>query len=151
MKKTSEYQRKWREANRDKYNQYQREYVRTLRQENIGARLFRNLQARLSTLQHGLCLRDLLGCDEATLVEHLEGQFTSGMSWENYGRGYGKWEIDHIRPFKDFDLTDPEQAADVCHYTNIQPKWSVSNRKKDSKAGRPKGAKDKKPRKRKVK
>jgi hypothetical protein len=32
------------------------------------------------------------------LREHLESQFEDWMTWENYGNGEGKWNIDHIHP-----------------------------------------------------
>ena len=68
---------------------------------------------------------DLIGCDIITLRNHLEAQFKSGMSWENYGQ-YG-WHIDHIIPCASFDLTYPEQQKKCFHYTNLQPLWWDEN------------------------
>jgi hypothetical protein len=48
------------------------------------------------------------------------------MSWENYG----KWHIDHIKPLSLFDLEDPEQLKQACHYTNLQPLWAEENIRK---------------------
>lgn len=64
-----------------------------------------------------------LGCTPAELVAHLEAQFQPGMSWENRG----EWHVDHIRPLASFDLSDPEQRATACHYTNLQPLWAADN------------------------
>ena len=50
------------------------------------------------------------------------------MTWENYP----EWEIDHIRPMASFDLTDPEQQRQCCHYSNLQPMWSEENWSKNS-------------------
>jgi hypothetical protein len=69
-------------------------------------------------------VRDL-GCSVENLRLHLEALFTSGMSWDNYGRG--GWEIDHITPLSAFDLTDPAQALRAVHFTNLQPLWAAEN------------------------
>jgi hypothetical protein len=68
---------------------------------------------------------DLIGCTVAELRQHLEGQFTDGMSWDNYGK-HG-WHVDHIRPCASFDLTDPEQQRQCFHYSNLQPLWASDN------------------------
>jgi hypothetical protein len=65
----------------------------------------------------------LLGCDINTFKNHLHGQFTLGMSWDNYG----DWHIDHIIPCDSFDLTIPEEQAKCFHYTNCQPLWAKDN------------------------
>ena len=74
---------------------------------------------------------DLIGCTVAELRQHLEAQFTDGMSWENYGK-HG-WHVDHIRPCASFDLTDSEQQRQCFHYTNLQPLWATDNIKKGAK------------------
>ena len=57
--------------------------------------------------------------------EHLESQFTEGMSWSNHGqRG---WHIDHIRPVSTFDIADPVQLKQCFHYTNLRPLWWKDN------------------------
>lgn len=53
------------------------------------------------------------------------------MTWENYG--VHGWHIDHIRPCKSFDLTDPEQQKECFHYTNLQPLWWWENLEKGGK------------------
>lgn len=78
---------------------------------------------------------DLMGCDTQTLSEHVESLFHDHpitgipMSYENRGL-YGLtecWQLDHKKPVKDFDLIDEEQVKECCHYTNIQPLWSVEH------------------------
>ena len=49
------------------------------------------------------------------LKEHLESQFTDGMSWENMG----EWHIDHIKPCASFDLICPVQQLACFHYKNL--------------------------------
>lgn len=78
----------------------------------------------------GSAIRDL-GCSVYELKYYLEGKFTEGMSWNNYGRE--GWHIDHEVPLSFFDLTDREQFLRACHYTNLQPMWAVDNLRKSNK------------------
>jgi hypothetical protein len=71
-------------------------------------------------------LGSLIGCRKPDLIAHIEIQFRPGMSWENYGRG--GWEIDHIIPCADFDLSDPAQQRACFHFTNLRPLWRIDNR-----------------------
>ena len=73
--------------------------------------------------------RQLLGCTTEEFQSWLESHFSPGMSWENRS----EWELDHKHPLSKFDLTDPEQRARACHYTNIQPLWRRDNRVKGAK------------------
>lgn len=67
----------------------------------------------------------LLGCSLVEARNHIEQQWQSGMSWDNYGV-FG-WHIDHIKPCCTFDLTDPEQQEQCFHYTNLRPLWAADN------------------------
>ena len=59
----------------------------------------------------------------------LQEHFTDGMDWNNYGRGEGKWQVDHELAF--FDETNPatteEEVLRRFHYTNTQPMWWKDN------------------------
>jgi hypothetical protein len=72
---------------------------------------------------------DCLGCTLAFLQEYLEERFSEEMTWDNYG----EWEIDHIFPLSKLDLTNPQDFAKACHYSNLQPLWSEDNLKKSNK------------------
>lgn len=61
---------------------------------------------------------ELIGCSLAELQGHLERQFTAKMTWRNHGK---YWHIDHIRPLASFDLTEPAQQRQACHWSNLQP------------------------------
>ena len=67
----------------------------------------------------------LLGASVTHVMSHLESLFTDNMSWDNHGRD--GWHIDHIKPCKDFDLTDPKQQLLCFHYTNLRPLWAKDN------------------------
>lgn len=73
---------------------------------------------------------NLTGCSIAFLRQYLEERFTDGMSWANYGRGHGKWNIDHIIPVSSFNLTLEDQQRKCFHYSNLQPLWFMDNMRK---------------------
>jgi hypothetical protein len=70
---------------------------------------------------------DIVGCTPEFLKEHLEQQFTEGMSWDNQG----KWHIDHKIPLS--SAKTEEEIYKLCHYTNLQPLWAEDNLKKGCK------------------
>ena len=75
--------------------------------------------------------KELFGADQEFVWKHLESQFREGMTRENNtSKG---WHIDHIRPMSSFDLSDPAQLKECCHYTNLQPLWWWENLKKSDK------------------
>ena len=97
-----------------------------------------SLRARIghalkNSQKSGSAVRDL-GCSIEKFRDHLEVRFVSNMSWINYG--HKGWHIDHIVPLSSFDLTDPKQFREACHYTNLQPLWAKDNLIKGSKHGK---------------
>ena len=76
---------------------------------------------------------DLLGCTVEQSVQHIEKQFTPGMTWDNQGKGDDEWEIDHIIPFVAFDTSNRDEQFIVCWYQNTQPLWGPDNRSKGGK------------------
>jgi hypothetical protein len=67
--------------------------------------------------------KELIGCEIVHVINHLESQFTEGMSWDNYG----EWHIDHIIPCAFFDLTKPSHQKVCFNYQNLQPLWASDN------------------------
>ncbi len=67
----------------------------------------------------------LVGYTLSKLKNHLESQFTEGMSWDNYG----KWHIDHIIPqsFFVFDSSDDVEFKMCWRLENLQPLWAMDN------------------------
>ena len=96
-----------------------------------------NLRSRLSQAirtdqKKGSAIKDL-GCSMDFFKSYLESLFSPGMSWDNYGRGPDKWNIDHKIPLTAFDLTNRDQLLRACHYTNLQPMWHLLNISKGNK------------------
>ena len=115
--------------NKDRTNARRRERYDT----DINYRTMCILRARL---RHALKnnkkdhTMDLLGCTVEHCVQHIENQFTSGMTWDNQGK---EWEIDHIIPFAAFDLTNRDEQFIVCWVQNLQPLWGPENASKCAK------------------
>jgi hypothetical protein len=72
----------------------------------------------------------LVGCNPKFLKKHIEKQFDSDMTWNNYGKN--GWHIDHIKPCVSFNLLNYEEQKKCFHYTNLQPLWARDNLSKNS-------------------
>ena len=75
----------------------------------------------------------LLGCTWEEAKAHIESLFQEGMTWENHGKGEGKWHIDHIRPVASFSGASEEELKQMNHISNLQPLWAIDNIKKGDK------------------
>lgn len=65
-------------------------------------------------------MEELLGCSIQYLKQHLESQFTNGMTWDNRTE---KWHVHHVKYITSFKLSDIEQKKQCCHYSNLMPLW----------------------------
>jgi len=99
-------------------------------QHKLGLILRNRINKALSSKAKAGSAVRYLGCSIKELREHLESLFSEGMTWDNWGVGDGTWQIDHISPVGMFDLTDPEQLAVVCHWSNLMPTWHEDHARK---------------------
>lgn len=118
--------------NREKYIAISKRYITERRLTDLNFRIADSLRARLrnalmvpKSFKSVSLFRDLIGCTRQEVMQHLENQFTDGMSWENYGRG--GWTIDHIIPLSAFNLSNQEELSRAAHFTNLQPLWLRDN------------------------
>lgn len=113
-----------------KYRDAQRTYQKDRRANDPTFKLICNIRTRHNGVLKGKqSTTKGLGCSRDFLKEHLEKQFTEGMSWDSYGSKEGQWSIDHIKPL-DLLHTNPELLSELIHYTNLQPMWHIENLKK---------------------
>jgi len=68
----------------------------------------------------------MLGVPFEIAKDHIERQFTKGMTWENHG----EWHIDHIIPLASAETES--ELIKLCHYTNLQPLWAMDNLSKNA-------------------
>ena len=75
----------------------------------------------------------LLGCSVNQFKRYLAQFFSESgndwMSWLNQGRieGVRCWEMDHIYPLSELNLTDPEVLRRAAHWSNFQPLSAAEN------------------------
>jgi hypothetical protein len=118
------YLRDWRERNNELANSYSRRTPQSIMANNLRGRIRHWVIGSVKSEDASV---DLTGTTLTQLRNHLESTFKPGMSWDNYGKGIGKWCIDHIDPMSNYDLTDPAQQRIACHYTNMQALWFDEN------------------------
>jgi hypothetical protein len=90
----------------------------------------RRMRKSLNGLKDGMSWEQLVEYNVLDLKKHLEGLFTEGMSWENYG----KWHIDHIIPISSFTITNVNcgDFKTCWSLNNLQPLWAMDNIKKSN-------------------
>jgi hypothetical protein len=139
-------EKEYRQNNRDTILRKKKEYFQKNKHKHAKYHYERRKQDPLYRIQDNLRRRlrdalkgnnksaktmELIGCSVEVLWSHIESQFTTGMTKENYG--VHGWHIDHIIPCDSFDFSDPEQQKQCFHYTNLQPLWAKDNIAKSNK------------------
>lgn len=125
--------KEWRQNNKDKINKRMRDRMKEDPQFKLSVILRIRLNEALNNNQKSGSAVDDLGCSIEELKAYLESKFHphpitgEQMTWDNWARNEAGWQIDHEKPFIDFDLTDPEQLKEVCHHTNLRPLWHVDH------------------------
>lgn len=100
-------------------------------EKNVGAKITHNLRASFChAVKFDYKIKSvlkLLGCSISEFKNYIESQFTIGMTWENWGLGMDKWNLDHVIPTSSFDMTIEEDQKKCWHYSNFQPLWQRDN------------------------
>lgn len=96
---------------------------------SIRSRIHKDLAAR--GLAKSSRTQRLLGYSTNDLMDHLEKQFTQGMTWSNFG----EWHIDHIIPLSKFNITsaDSDEFRAAWSLGNLRPLWAKDNNRKYNK------------------
>ena len=137
--KAKEYNKEYLERPGKKANmkEYHKEYHHRMKTD-LAYKLTKNLRTRhraglkSQNLEPTIPVLELMGCPIKSLKIHLESHFEPGMTWDNYGRESGCWNIDHRRCYKSLKLKYIEEQRKCCHWTNLQPMWKPENRAKGS-------------------
>lgn len=122
-----------RKQGRDSY-QRRKDKIREQRQtpynrlvDALRTRVYYAIKRKVEPTVHTL---ELVGCTKEVLFNHIENQFTDGMTWENYG---STWHLDHIKPCAAFDLNLTEQQKKCFNYKNLRPLTARENKSKGAK------------------
>lgn len=137
LNKLNDYRRtskKYREYRKRYQNKHNKEKFKNNQNYRITSYLRNRIWASLKIqgVKKEIRFNELIGCSVEFLRDYLELQFKENMTWENYGKGIGKWSIDHIIPCAYFDLTKVEEQRKCFHYSNLQPLWVSENSSKGS-------------------
>ena len=145
--------KQWRNNNKEHIMEYEKSKIvrnrknkreRERKKTDIGFRLNRNMSAvmrkSLKGMKNGAPLKTFVDYDTNELKKHLESLFTEGMSWDNYGYGKYKWNIDHIIAMYYFNITSNTCQAfkDCWALKNLQPLWQTRNFEKGDRPMEPK-------------
>jgi hypothetical protein len=132
-----EYHQKWREKNIDKHRETKRDYERNRKSNDPIYRLISNFKSAMSTVlkesnvnKYGHYF-DILGYTPEELINHLEKQFTEGMTWDNYG----EFHVDHKLPISSFNIKEigDDEFMKCWSLDNLQPMWGEENIRKSNK------------------
>jgi len=70
--------------------------------------------------------RELLGVSLSGYKKYLEIFFYKNMTWDNFS----EWDIDHVKPIKEFDLSQKSERLKAFHFTNTRPLFKDDHKKK---------------------
>jgi hypothetical protein len=124
-----------------KYKEYKKRYEKERRIKDYCYRLYygvsNGIYNSLKKNKKGRKWESLVGYTLNDLMIHLEKQFKPWMSWENWGKGKGKWNIDHIKPKSLFHYTSPEdqEFKECWALSNLRPLEAHENLVKHNKYG----------------
>jgi hypothetical protein len=132
-----QYLKEYREKNIDKIRQNKRDYERNRKASDPLYKLISNFRTAIYTVlkesnvdKYGHYF-DILGYTPEELINHLEKQFTEGMTWEKYG----EFHIDHKLPISSFNIKEigDEEFMKCWCLDNLQPMWGEENIRKSNK------------------
>tara|TARA_B100001939_G_scaffold22670_1_gene18497 strand:+ start:602 stop:1381 length:780 start_codon:yes stop_codon:yes gene_type:complete len=119
--------------NKERIRAQQRKRDKERRQSDPLYKLVCNIRTRISLsitnagFKKNSKTHKILNCSFEEFMLHLEKQFNSGITWENYG----KWHLDHIVPVS--LASTEEEIIKLNHYKNFQPMWGPENNSKNDK------------------
>jgi len=130
-----EYYREYAERNKEKINKRQRRYMATP-QKRLNHNITGAIYCSLKGIKNGRHWESLVDYKLSDLKKHLEKQFRTGMSWENYGK---IWVIDHIVPKSVFNFKRPEDIdfKRCWKLENLRPLFTRENLTKWAKLDKP--------------
>lgn len=132
-----EYLKEYREKKTDDIRKTKRDYERNRKSRDPLYRLISNFRTAIyqvlkeNRVDKNQSYFNVLRYTPEELINHLEKQFSDGMSWENYG----KWHVDHKLPITSFNIQEmgDDEFMKCWSLDNLQPMWGRENIQKSNK------------------
>lgn len=140
--KNPDWQRNWNKSHSEQRQLSARKAARKKRatamgklNNNMASAIWRSLNGNKNFIKW----EALVGYSLSELKAHLEKYFAGGMNWTNYGKGKGKWNIDHIIPKSAFNFVKGTNIdfKRCWSLKNLQPLWEKENISKSNKLNKP--------------
>jgi hypothetical protein len=133
----NDYHQKWREKNIDKHREYKRKYEKHRKDTDPIYKLISNFRTAIyqvlkeNNVDKNGHYFEVLKYTPEELINHLEKQFTDGMTWDNYGQ----WHVDHKLPITHFNINEigDDEFMKCWSLSNLQPLWGDENIRKSNK------------------
>jgi hypothetical protein len=108
--------------------------VRSTPEGRIYHRMGQSIRSALRGAKRRCNWEKILGYSRHELRQHLEAQFTAGMTWEKFLAG--EIDIDHVRPRMTFSYSsmDDPQFKECWVLSNLRPMWAKENRSRGANA-----------------
>jgi len=140
--KDIERSRNWQRNNIEKVRKAARKRAKQRRKNptsRLNLAISGGIRKSLKNGKRGRHWEDLVGWTLEDLMCHLAKKFFPGMTWENWGRGTGKWHIDHEIPINAFNFTSHRHPdfKRCWALQNLKPMWSEENLRKHAKLDKP--------------
>ncbi len=68
---------------------------------------------------------ELIGMNCAGLQKYIQSQWSTGMSWDNYGFKQNHWHLSFKIPWESLDLAKDDEFSKAIHHTNVFPAWFI--------------------------
>lgn len=110
-----------------------REYKKKVYLANPQNKIADNYRSRLRIFMikgTGIKMTKVLGLDHDQFRNWIEFNFKDDMNWDNYGK---RWNLDHITPCLEYDLTVQEELEKCFFWENISPIYCEKNSEKSCK------------------
>lgn len=135
--KWKEYLKEYREKNAEKIREVKRNYEKTRKANDPLYKLISNFRTAIyqvlkeNNVDKNGHYFEVLKYTPEELINHLEKQFTDGMTWDNYGQ----WHVDHVMPISVHDIHEigDDEFMRCWSLSNLQPMWGDENIRKSNK------------------
>ena len=124
----AETKRQYHQANKEAIAQYKKERYNTDPFVRLTHNIRVSIRRAIATGGYSKTSKthEILGCSYDEYHQHIEAQFTDGMSWERMSEIH----IDHRLPLS--AATTEEELLALNHHRNLQPLWKSDNLAKGS-------------------